>query len=146
MEIKVVIADDDGSVRRMVARVLETAGYIAIPIADWHEATVRCKAIRPSLLLLDLEMLPPGGWSVLRDIRLDTGAVPIIGMTAWPNQYDVAVRWGIDALMEKPLDLGVLLQTIQELVTSTPQRPAKHSLQAAAFPLLRPSVLGQGNS
>ena len=128
----------------MVARVLETAGYIAIQIADWHEAAVRCKAIQPSLILLDLEMLPPAGWSVLRDIRFDSGAAPVIGMTAWPNQYDVAVRWGIDVLMEKPLDLGFLLQTIQELVSPTAQRPAKQELQEP-FPLLRPSMLSQGN-
>ena len=122
----------------MVARVLETAGYIAIQIANWHEAAVRCKAIQPSLILVDLEMLPPAGWSALRDLRRDSGAVPVIGMTAWPNQYDVAVRWGIDALMEKPLDLGMLLQTMQELLSPTPQGPA--------YPLLRPSMLGQSNS
>jgi len=145
MEIRILIADDDGSVRRMIARVLETAGYIAIQIADWHEAAVRCKAIQPSLILLDLEMLPPAGWGVLRDMRRDSGAVPVIGMTAWPNQYDIVVRWGLDALMEKPLDLGFLIQTIEELLSPSAQRPAKHQLQQA-FPRPRPSMLGQGNS
>jgi DNA-binding response OmpR family regulator len=145
MEIKILIADEDQSVRRMVARVLEIAGYVAIQVADWHEAAVRCKAVQPSLILLDLEMLPPGGWTVLREIRRDSGTVPVIGMTAWPNQYDLAVRWGIDAVMEKPLDLGFLLQTIQELLAPKPERAAKRPAQQS-LPLLRHSMLGQGNS
>ena len=145
MKMNILVADEDGSVRRMVARVLEMAGYVAVQIADWHEVTARCKGIQPSLILLDLEMLPPAGWTVLRELRHDSSTVPVIGMTAWPNQYDVAVRWGIDALMVKPLDLGFLLQTIQELLAPKPERAAKRPPQQS-LPLLRPSMLGHGNT
>jgi DNA-binding response OmpR family regulator len=38
--------------------------------------------------------------------------VPIIIITAKPQQYDHAVELGVDALMEKPLNLPLLLATI----------------------------------
>jgi DNA-binding response OmpR family regulator len=45
--------------------------------------------------------------------------VPAIVITARPHQYDEAARWRIDALMEKPLDLPLLLQTIQILLAES---------------------------
>jgi len=42
--------------------------------------------------------------------------VPVIVITARSHQYELAVRNKIDALMEKPLDLPVLLDTIQNLL------------------------------
>lgn len=48
--------------------------------------------------------------------------VPIIIITARPNQYEQALRAGADALMEKPLDLPVLLSTIHQLLAESEQQ------------------------
>jgi DNA-binding NtrC family response regulator len=42
--------------------------------------------------------------------------VPVIVITARPQQYQHAAKLGIDALMEKPLDLPLLLATIADLL------------------------------
>ena len=42
--------------------------------------------------------------------------LPVIVITARPNQHEYATRAGIDALMEKPLDLDILLKTIHDLL------------------------------
>ena len=47
--------------------------------------------------------------------------LPVIVITARPHQYDLAVRLGIDAFMEKPLDLPLLLATIKELLVEPQQ-------------------------
>lgn len=45
--------------------------------------------------------------------------VPVILITARPHQYDEAMRRRIDTLMEKPLHLPLLLQTIQRLLADS---------------------------
>ena len=45
--------------------------------------------------------------------------IPVIVITARPNQHSHAVELGVDALMEKPLHLPLLLQTMRKLLAET---------------------------
>jgi DNA-binding response OmpR family regulator len=45
--------------------------------------------------------------------------VPAIVITARPHQYERAVKLGIDGLMEKPLELPLLLETIRNLLAES---------------------------
>ena len=117
MKKKLLLADDDESVRKMVGRVLESTGYEVALAATAREAVAKFRAVRPDLVLLDVMMPEGDGWTAFSQIsRIDT-IVPVIVITAWPNQYELAVQKGIDALMEKPLDLPLLLQTIENLIS-----------------------------
>jgi DNA-binding response OmpR family regulator len=116
MKKRILLADDDESVRRMVARVLESAGYAVMLAGTGAEAVSRFEAVRADLVLLDLKMPDEEGWAGFEQISRVNGMAPVIVMTAWPNQYERAVRRGVDALMEKPLDLPLLLQTIHKLL------------------------------
>jgi CheY-like chemotaxis protein len=120
---KILIADDDESVRKMVARVLESAGYDTLLAKDGREAVAKSRTAQPDLILLDVKMPEQGGWEAFEKISKAAGLIPVIVITAWANQYDQAVQRGIDALMEKPLDLPLLLQTIENLLREPePQR------------------------
>ena len=120
---KILIADDDESVRKMVARVLESAGYGTLLAKDGCEAVAKSRTEEPDLILLDVRMPEQGGWEAFEEIGKAAGLIPVIVITAWPNQYEQAVQRGIDALMEKPLDLPLLLQTIENLLREPePQR------------------------
>ena len=127
MEATILIADDDASVRRMIARVLEMAGYRVVQAANWAETTAAHKEFDPSLLLLDLELLKPEHKSALAEMEMGTrvGRIPVIGLTAWPNQYARAGRWGLDIVMEKPLDLGCFLQVVYRLLARSRQPEAR---------------------
>ena len=50
--------------------------------------------------------------------------MPVIMITARPHQPEQGKAAGVDALMEKPLDLPLLLQTIRELLDEADQRRA----------------------
>lgn len=113
---KILIADDDGSVRKMVARVLESAGYATLLASDGREAVAKFRSAQPDLILLDVKMPEEGGWVAFEQINRVSALTPVIVITAWPNQYEQAVQRGIDALMEKPLDLPLLLRTIENLL------------------------------
>jgi CheY-like chemotaxis protein len=116
MNKRVLLADDDESVRKMVGRVLETAGYHVLRASTGNEAVAKFRAGQPHLVLLDLKMPDQEGWEAFEQLSRHDPLVPVIVITAWPNQYDEAVQRGIDALMEKPLDIPLLLQTIQKLL------------------------------
>jgi len=118
----ILLADDDESVRKMVARVLESAGYKVLLAGSGREAAAKCRGGRPDLLLLDLRMPEQGGWETFEHINHLAPLTPIIVITALPNQYEQAFQRGIDALMEKPLDLPLLLGTIETLLEESEQQ------------------------
>jgi CheY-like chemotaxis protein len=117
MKHQLLIADADGSVRQLVARVLESAGYTVTSVANGREAVGELRSVQPDLVLLDLETPKPEGWRAIEHIRQLYPCLPVVLMTALCNQQDQARRRGVEALMEKPLDLPLLLHTIELLLT-----------------------------
>ena len=69
----------------------------------------------PDIILLDLNMPQMDGWTAFAKLDQVRPLVPVIVITARPNQYREAVRLGVDAFMEKPLEIGVLVQAIRLL-------------------------------
>ena len=127
----ILVCDEDASVRRMVARVLETAGYVAILSGTGSQALNAVRDSHPDLLLLDLDLPGPEGWEVLDHIHKMHPELPIILITGWPNLSAQAAQRGIGHLMEKPLDLPVLLDVIQLLVSPRRNRQKRATETAA---------------
>jgi CheY-like chemotaxis protein len=109
----------------MVARVLETAGYVPVLAGAGSDAVIAVRDLCPDLLLLDLNAPGPQGWQVLDQIHTGYPDLPIVLITGWPNLSAQAAQRGIGHLMEKPLDLPVLLELIQHLVTDSPRRSSE---------------------
>ena len=125
----ILVCDEDASVRRMVARVLETAGHVAVLAGSGVEALTAVREMSPDLLLLDLKTPQPEGWALVEQVQKNHPVLPIILITGWPNLSAQAAQRGISCLMEKPLDLPLLLDQIQELVTKSP-RPCRQQRSA----------------
>ena len=121
MRKNVLLADRDESVRKMVGRVLESAGYSVTQAGTPAEAVAGLREARPDLVVWDLEMPPAADPQRLEFTGPSEQPVPVVGTTAWPNQEEKAVRKGITTLLEKPLDLALLLQTIQHLLATRDQ-------------------------
>ena len=120
---RILLADDDPGVREMLGRVLQSEHYDVILAKTGREAAAKFIADPPDLVLLDLNMPDRDGWTAFRQMNLSHPMLPVIVITARPNQYSQAVDLGVDALMEKPLNLPVLLQAIRELLDETePER------------------------
>jgi len=116
MRKTILLADDDVSVRTMIGRVLESAHYRVIQAGTGREAASQFLNGPPDLVLLDLNMPDKDGWEAWDIMRTLHPFVPVIVITARPNQHDQARKMRIDALMEKPLDLHLLLKTIRQLL------------------------------
>jgi len=119
---RVLIADDDAVVRAALAAVLESEGYDVDEAADGRQAVAHATDHPPDLMLLDLNMPNVDGWTAFTKLDHVCPLLPIIIITARPHQYKEAVRLGVDAFMEKPLDFPVLLRAIRKFTHEPEQR------------------------
>ena len=120
---KILLADDDVSVRQMLGRVLISEQYDVAFAATGREAAAKFIADLPDLVLLDLNMPDRDGWDAFDLMYQTHPSVPVIIITAMSRQHGRAADLGVDALMEKPLDIPLLLETIRNyLAESEAQR------------------------
>jgi len=119
---RVLIAEDDALVRGSLAAVLEYEGFIVEHAQDGVQALARASAQPPDLVLLDLNMPRMDGWEAFARLDQSHPLVPVIVITARPHQYEEAVRLGVDAFMEKPLNIPILVRTVKRLARKHAQR------------------------
>src|SRR5439155_3272575 len=102
---RILLADDDHAVLESLGHVLASENYEVALARTGHEALGKFLTGRADLGLLDLNMPNQDGWRTFDLIETLAPLLPVIIITARPNQYGRAAALRIDALMEKPLDL-----------------------------------------
>jgi DNA-binding response OmpR family regulator len=114
---RVLIIDDDMSVRASIVGVLQGAGYQVFQSGDGKEALSRFDARDLDLLLLDLGLPNQSGWDTFEGFTRKNPLLQVIIITGQSQQSEMAMAAGVGALMEKPLGAAELLQTMHELLT-----------------------------
>jgi DNA-binding response OmpR family regulator len=122
---RILIADDDALVRSSLAAVLHCEGYEVYGAEDGRTAIKSAIEHKPDLVLLDLNMPNMDGWTAFTKLEETRPLIPVIVITARPNQYKQAVKLGVDAFMEKPLNFPVLLRAIRKLTYEPENRHTK---------------------
>jgi len=122
---RVLIADDDASVRGSLAAVLESEGYEVDEARNGIEAVTRAIQNAPDLVLLDLNMPHCDGWTTFSQLDWVTPLLPVIVITARPNQYQEAVRLGVDGFMEKPLNIPILVRAVKRFTSGDESRQVR---------------------
>lgn len=117
MTAKILLADDDVSVRKMLCRLLEMENYQVLLAGTGRQAVATFHAHAPDLILLDLKMPDQDGWQALDKMSASGPMPPVVIITASPHQERRAAQCGADALLEKPLHLPLLLETIKGLLS-----------------------------
>jgi DNA-binding NtrC family response regulator len=130
MKKRILLADDDSAVRRMLLRVLTDEGYSVIPASNGREVLQQSAAENVDLAVLELSAPLDDAWKNLEQLTAGHPTLPIILITARSNQVFPALLSGVKALMEKPLDLPRLLRTISELLSE----PASSVFQSKEQP------------
>jgi DNA-binding NtrC family response regulator len=116
MKKKVLVVDDDDSVRESLKKVLQDAGYDVVLAAGGLEAATRFEPAEIDLLLLDLNLPNQSGWDLFEHLTTRHPFVPVIIITGMPNQYRTALAAGAGALFEKPVEVPTLLKTMEDLL------------------------------
>lgn len=110
---KILIVEDDPTLREALVYNLRHQSYIPVPAEDAPEAIRLARQEKPDLVLLDV-MLPSGsGFDVCRSIRTFSSA-PIIMLTARDEEVDrvLGLEIGADDYVTKPFNLRELLARI----------------------------------
>ncbi len=116
---RILLVDDDPGVRGSLQDMLVAEGYLVIPANDGQQALELIASSSIDLVLLDLNMPRKNGWDTFERLSAEHPLVPVILITARPNQLFTAVGAGVGALLEKPLDIPHLLTTIGRLLAES---------------------------
>jgi DNA-binding response OmpR family regulator len=111
-------------------RVLVSAGYNVVAARHGREAVQFFRVHPCDLALLDMNMPVRNGWGTIADLRGLNSQLPAIIITGRPDQGNVAREAGV-GLMEKPLDLPLLLQRIGALLSAPPDDAVAFSSASA---------------
>lgn len=130
----VLLVDDEPSVRELVGRVLKSEKYAVVTAENGVEALRLAAQVQIDIVLLDLNLPVKNGWDTFERLTYDHPLVPVIIITARPNQFFSAVGAGAGALLEKPLDFPTLLKTMETLLAEPLEtRLARLAGKSAAF-------------
>jgi CheY-like chemotaxis protein len=114
----VVIADDESSMRLLVHATIESDDYRVVEASDGTEAWALVQKLRPSLVLLDVQMPGQSGLEVLKLIKDDPSlaSTRVILLTAKAQESDIesGLIAGADFYLTKPFSPLDLLTRVEE--------------------------------
>ena len=125
---RILVVDDDTSVRTLLRRLLTTEGYEVEEAPDGPTALEKVSAVSPDLLLLDIMMPGQDGLDVLAGLRR-TSDVPVILLTAKGDEAHrvLGFRFGADDYVVKPFSTAELVGRIAAVLRRTGTgRPHHH--------------------
>jgi CheY-like chemotaxis protein len=136
---KILLVDDDAAIGQILLHLLEEEDYIVVTASNGVEALVFAEATKFDLVLLDLNMPVKDGWETFDQLTTKNPLMPIILITARPNQFFPALASGVGALLEKPLNLTKLFSTIHNLLEEPDAvRLARFTGRPSAFRYIPP--------
>jgi two-component system OmpR family response regulator len=121
----ILVVDDDPSIRRLVADVLETEGYAVRAVDDGFAALRSVEEDEPDCVVLDVMMPGLDGHEVLRALRgrHSDNHVPVIMLTAAAEDEEIWRSWsaGVDYFLTKPFGPDELLRFLRYLFQTAGQ-------------------------
>jgi CheY-like chemotaxis protein len=113
---KILVVEDDDDIRESLKELLEEEGYRVDTATNGQQALIKLRDQElPQLILLDLMMPVMDGWQLQQELRGEPtfARLPIIVMSASKFSREPL---SAAAFIPKPLDAGVLLETIESFL------------------------------
>lgn len=121
---RILIVDDEPTVRLLLRDVLEMEGYEVLEAEDGPIALALMADTRPDLVLLDIMMPGMSGIDVLATVRADASLrdLPVVLLTAAGDDDTTWAGWttGASLYLNKPFDHVNLLEWVERLLAEAP--------------------------
>ena len=118
MTMKILITEDDVTIREGICAYLSEFGYEIIEACDGREALSKFESNKINLVILDIQIPFINGLDVLRRIR-EKSNLPVLILTAFSDEEFKITAFSnlADGYIEKPFSLPVLKARIDALIT-----------------------------
>ena len=120
MAKKIVLAEDEPQIARLIEFKLEKEGYEVTWKENGEEALKAIKTDKPDLILLDVMMPVMDGYEVLRRLKEDENlkSIPVVMLTARAQERDVVkgIDLGAEDYITKPFHPAELLARVKRIL------------------------------
>ena len=131
---RVLVVEDDPSVRGLIQAILEGEAMEVVLAGDGEEGLRLARSIDPAVVLLDVMMPGLGGPEVIRRLRAADGSLPfavLVVTGAAEAAGPLRRELGPDAVLEKPFDVTTLADRVRVLAERGPLGPQRSTHEQA---------------
>ncbi len=132
---RILVIDDDESIRRAVSQTLELAGYVLDTAENGKQAIEKSRANFFNLAIIDIRLPDMEGTELLAALEETTPKMVKIILTGYPSLENAAkaINTGVDAYLIKPVKTEELLKLIKEHLEKQKQEKEYNQDKAAQF-------------
>jgi two-component system cell cycle response regulator DivK len=116
----VMVVEDNELNLKLFCDLLRAHGYRAEAVRDGREALDRARAMRPDLIVMDIQMPHVSGLDLIEQVKADPmlAAIPVMAVTAYAAKGDEQrIREaGAEAYVSKPVTVSRFLQSVASLI------------------------------
>ncbi|MBT0664637.1 response regulator [Geobacter pelophilus] len=117
MKRKILYIEDNEQNLYLVRFILEKHGYEVLSAMDGQEGIDLAAAVKPDLILLDIQLPLMDGYAVARQLRAnpDLAGIPIVAVTSYAmaGDRDKALAAGCNGYIEKPINPDTFMQQVE---------------------------------
>jgi DNA-binding NtrC family response regulator len=113
---KILIVDDEDNMRKILSLALKKRNYEVATASSAIEGLKKISGFSPDMIVSDIKMDKMNGLEFLRNIRINYGGIPVCFITAYGSIQGAveAMKLGAVDYLEKPFDIGSLIEIIEE--------------------------------
>ena len=115
LAVKILVVDDEPSIRRLLHTGLGTQGYTIVEAENARHAVERLATNKPDLIVLDLGLPDRNGLELLRDLREGGIEIPVVILSSRTDESGIvqALELGADDYVTKPFSMNELIARIK---------------------------------
>lgn len=115
---RILVLDDDKGILEVMQEILSYEHFEVKIIAESKDLIYEAEEFNPHLFILDYRISGISGGEICRRVKAHPQFIntPVIIFSAYITKHQEVMAYGCDAIIEKPFDLGELLDKINNLI------------------------------